>query len=46
MEPLSNFDLYLNFAVAVLMPILIVANLMDLSSSPLQRLSVARESRT
>ena len=34
MHTLSNYDLYLNLAVAVLMPILIFANLMDLSSSP------------
>lgn len=34
MHTLSNFDLYLNFAVAVLMPLLIVANMFDLSSSP------------
>ena len=34
MHTLSNFDLYLNFAVAVLMPFLIVANMMDLSSTP------------
>jgi hypothetical protein len=34
MDTLSNFDLYMSFAVAVLMPLLIVVNLMDLSSSP------------
>ena len=33
MQPLSNFDLFLNFAVAIGMPLLIVANVMNVGAN-------------
>ena len=42
MQPLSDFDLFLNFAVAIGMPLLILANLMNWGANiSLQHLPLA-----